>query len=164
LTAQGANIPPQILLELAPLQASVKRKLLALLEKKDPVAEQAKAIALQSEGAKVEETKSKVALNLASAQEKAQGGAHGIVERQMDAQAKGQEHQMKMTELVAKTQSERERGQIKAAGEFHKLQAGREKSAMDIQVNALKSAQQLRQKEEQHRMNLRNKPAKGGNK
>ena len=77
LTAQGANIPPQILLELAPLPASLKRKLLALLEQKDPVQEQAKQITLAGEGAKVKETESKTQLNLAKAQEAARAGLMG---------------------------------------------------------------------------------------
>jgi hypothetical protein len=165
LTAQGANIPPQILLELAPLQASVKRKLLAILEKPDPMAEQAKQITLQAEGAKVEETKSKVQLNLANAQEVAQGGAHGIVERQMDAQMKQQEFQMKQAESAAKVQAEREKSQVKIHTEFAKMQAERErsqhqlmvdraKSQQDLQFGAIKSQQALRQGEEQHRQRM----------
>jgi hypothetical protein len=161
LTAQGANIPPQVLLELAPLQASVKKKLLAMLEQKDPIQEQAKQVAIAGEMAKVDETKSKTALNTAQAQETAQGGAHGIVERQMDAVQSQQEHRAKLGELAAKTQNEFRKGQIKAAGEAQKLQAQREKSALDIATTALKTSQQMRQSEQKHREQLRqqrNKP------
>src|SRR5262245_47750028 len=37
MSGQGAQVPPQILIELAPLTGSVKRKLQAILEKPDPV-------------------------------------------------------------------------------------------------------------------------------
>lgn len=160
LTAQGANIPPRVLLELAPLQGQLKRKLLALLEQKDPAVEQAKQITLTGEAAKVEETKSKTALNLATAQEKAQGGAHGIVERQMDAAMKQDEHRMKITEMGAKVQTAQATGQIKAQGEFAKLQSQREKSAQDMQLNVLKGAQSLQQSEEKHQVDLRQRAEK----
>jgi hypothetical protein len=169
LTAQGANIPPQILLELAPLQASVKRKLLAILEKPDPMQEQAKQVALAAESAKVDETKSKVQLNLANAQEAAQGGAHGVMERQMDAQMKEREFQLKQAETAQKVQSEREKSQVKIHTEFMKMQADRErsqhelmvnraKSQQDLQMNAVKNAQTLRQGEEQHRQRMQQQP------
>jgi hypothetical protein len=169
LTAQGANIPPQILLELAPLQASVKRKLLAILEKPDPMAEQAKQVALAAESAKVDETKSKVQLNLANAQETAQGGAHGVVERQMDAQMKEREFQLKQAEAASKVQMEREKSQVKIHTEFMKMQADRErsqhelmvnrvKSQQDLQMNAMKNQQTLRQGEEQHRQRMAQQP------
>lgn len=154
LTAQGANIPPQILLELAPLQSSVKRKLLALLEKKDPIQEQAKQIAVAGEGAKVEETKSRAALNMAKAQEAAQGGAHTMAERQMDAAMRREDHQMKQTETVMKIQGEQSKARIKAEQEFAKLQSGRAKAEQDLQINALKNAQQMRQRNELHRKQM----------
>ena len=162
LTAQGANIPPQILLELAPLQSSLKRKLLALLEKKDPAAEQAKMIALQSEGAKVEETKSKTALNMAKVQESAQGGRHTMQERQMDMLMRREEHQMKQTEGAMKIEGEREKNRLKAEGEFMKLRSQQTKSQQDLQVNAIKGSQQLRHSEEGHQQALRQKSQNGG--
>lgn len=163
LTAQGANIPPQVLLELAPLQASVKKKLLALLEKKDPVAEQAKQIALAGEGAKVDETKSKTALNMAKVQESRQGGAHSIIERQMDMQAKQQEHQLKRVETADKIMAEREKNRMKAAVEFEKLQTTRVKGQQDLQLNAAKNQQSLRQSDEQHRQRMAQQKANGKN-
>lgn len=166
LTAQGANIPPQILLELAPLQFSVKKKLLGILAQKDPMQEQAKQVTLQGEAAKVKETESKVQLNLAKAQETAQGGAHGVVERQMDMQMQREQHQMKQAESVQKIQTEREKGRAKMEGEFMKLQSQRVKSQQDLQMNEMKNAMSLRQSEEQHQQRLRQQPPKpngGGN-
>ena len=166
LATQGANIPPQILLELAPLQNSVKRKLLSMLGQPDPAREQAKQIALASESAKVEETKSKTALNLAKAQSEAQGGAHGIVERQMDAAMKQDEHQMRRVESADKIQLEREKAGIQRMSEFDKLRSERVKNAQTIQMNAIKGEQQLRQSEEQHRQKMasqRARPNGGGN-
>jgi len=155
LTAQGANIPPQILLELSPLQASVKRKLLAILNKPDPVQEQGKQITLQGEAAKVDETKSKTQLNLAKAQETAQGDPSALQEKQMDMQMKREEHGLKQQELAAKVQSQRELSQIKISGEFAKLQSNQVKSQQDLQMNQVKNDMGLRQAEEKHQMSLR---------
>lgn len=71
MASKGANIPPAVLIELAPLQGSVKKKLLDMLNQPDPAQQQAKQIALAGEAAKVDETKSKTALNIAKAQEAA---------------------------------------------------------------------------------------------
>jgi hypothetical protein len=160
LTAQGANIPPQILIELSPLQASIKRKLLALLEKPDPMAEQAKQIAVAAETAKVRETDSKTHLNEAKAAEIGQGGAHGIVERQMDLGMKREEHQMKQAESVMKLQTEREKGRIKIEGEFDKLQSQKEKARQDLTVNAAKGSMQLAQSQDKHALAMRQQAAK----
>jgi hypothetical protein len=72
MASKGANIPPAVLLELAPLQGSVKKKLLGLLQQPDPMQQQAQQVQLQGEAAKVEETKSKTMLNIAKAHEAAQ--------------------------------------------------------------------------------------------
>jgi hypothetical protein len=145
LTAQGANIPPQILLELAPLQGQLKRKLLALLEQKDPVAEQAKAITIAGEAAKVDETKSKTALNIAKAQEAA--ASNDPREKQQEMVMKQQEHGMKMQESVMKVQSAQKLAQIKASTEFSKLQSNQAMQQQDIQLNAMKGQQDLRHNE-----------------
>jgi hypothetical protein len=159
LTAQGANIPPQVLLELAPLQNSLKKKLLAMLAQKDPMQEQAQQIALASEGAKVEETKSKTQLNLAKAQETMQGGEHGFAERQMDMAMRREEHQMKQAEMGMKLGAEREKNQIKMEGEFAKLRSAQAMAQQDIQQNALKGMMQMRQSEQQHQMKMRQRAA-----
>lgn len=69
MASKGANVPPAVLLELAPLQFSVKKKLLDMLNQPDPAQQQAKQIALAGEAAKVDETKSKTTLNMAKAHE-----------------------------------------------------------------------------------------------
>lgn len=163
LTAQGANIPPQILLELAPLQNSVKRKLLALLEKPDPMGDQAKQIALAGESAKVDETKSKTALNTAKAAETAQGGAHGVVERQMDQQMAREAHGMKMQGEAAKVQGEREKARIGAQNEFMRLQSGAMKAQQDLATQRIKGALDARHAEEVHRQKLRTMAATARN-
>jgi hypothetical protein len=154
LTAQGANIPPQILLELAPLQGSVKRKLLSILEKKDPIQEAAKQAALAGEQAKVQKTQSEAQLNIAKAREAQQGGAHGLIERQMDMQMSQQEHQAKMAQeavkmqgIQVKAQAEREKTHISMAGEFAKLRSLKEKGNLDMQVAHFKANQQARHAE-----------------
>jgi hypothetical protein len=160
LTAQGANIPPTVLLELAPLQGQLKRKLLAMVNKEDPVAEQAKGLALAGEAAKVDETKSKTALNMARAQNEAQGGERGAQEMILDATLKREAHQMKMAEGVQKAQTAREVGRAKVEGEFAKLETQRMQSAQDVHMNALKGAQALRQGEDKHQQQMQQAAAK----
>ena len=66
------------------------------------MAEQAKAITIAGEAAKVDETKSKTALNMAKAQEAAQ--SNDPREKQQEMVMKQQEHGMKMQESVMKVQ------------------------------------------------------------
>lgn len=68
MAGKGAQIPPQVLIELAPLPGSTKKKLLDMMSQPDPMQQQAKQVALAGEAAKVDETKSKTALNMARAQ------------------------------------------------------------------------------------------------
>jgi hypothetical protein len=163
LSAQGAKVPPEILIELAPVAASTKRKLLSMLQKPDPVAEQAKQITLQGEGAKVEETKSKTALNLAKAQETAQGGAHGIVERQMDAAMAQDEHRMKQASEATKVQVEQQKGVLKRQDMFAQLQSNKIKSEQDIRTSAIQAALKIRQAEEAHQLKMRQQAARPTN-
>jgi hypothetical protein len=71
LAGQGARIPPQVLIELSPLAGSVKRKVLAMLEAPDPLADRSRALALEGAAAKVGETQSKTLLNVARARAEA---------------------------------------------------------------------------------------------
>ncbi|RTL52904.1 MAG: hypothetical protein EKK40_07080 [Bradyrhizobiaceae bacterium] len=61
LASKGANIPPQVLIELSPLSDSVKKRILGYFEQPDP----AKQLAMAGEKAKVDETNSRAALNMA---------------------------------------------------------------------------------------------------
>jgi len=152
LSTQGAKIPPMVLIELAPLHPSVKRKLMAMMS--DPIEEEGKQIALEGAKAEVGKLHSEIAKNQAQAQSEAQGGAHGVVERQMDAQIKVGEHQMKQQEGAQKIQLEREKAMIKAASEQQKVQMEAMKGRLALQQQASQGAQKMRQGEEQHRMRL----------
>jgi hypothetical protein len=70
LVRGGQAIPPSVLIELAPLQNSVKQKLLKQMEAaaQDPQQQQAKQIALAGEAAKVDKTKSETVKNAAQTQ------------------------------------------------------------------------------------------------
>ena len=155
LSSQGAKVPPEILIELSPVGASTKRKLLAMLSKPDPAAEQAKQITLAAEGAKIGKTQSETELNRAKAAEIAQGGAHGIVERQMDAAMAQDQHRMKMTESMTKVAGDHAKARLGAQTEFMKLQASRVKSDQEIRADAMKKAIDLRHSEEMHRQKMR---------
>lgn len=169
LTAQGAQIPPIVLIELSPLHPSVKRKLMAMMS--DPIEQQGKMIALEGAKAEVQGVRAKAAKDMADAQSTAQGGAHGIVERQMDAQIKAGEFRMKQAESATKVAAEREKAQIKAAGEQEKLRTEQLKQMQQRQQNQFMFSQKLRQGEEQHRMRMsqsaqaqmsKNRATKGG--
>jgi hypothetical protein len=76
LAGQGAQIPPNVLVELSPLAGSVKKRINDMLAEKDPMQEEAKKIALASEAAKVKELESQAMMNIAKARSemaKAQG-------------------------------------------------------------------------------------------
>jgi hypothetical protein len=109
------------------------------------VAEQAKAITIAGEAAKVDETKSKTALNIAKAQEAA--ASNDPREKQQEMVMKQQEHGMKMQESVMKVQSAQKLAQIKASTEFSKLQSNQAMQQQDIQLNAMKGQQDLRHNE-----------------
>lgn len=152
LTQQGAQIPPIVLIELAPLHPSVKKKLLAMMS--DPIEQQGKQIALEGAKAEVGKLHSEIAKNQAQAQEAQQGGARGIAEIQIDAQSKGLESQNKMRESAAKVQAMREQAFIKNATEQQKMQNERIKTQQTAQQRAFENAQKLRQADEQHRMRM----------
>jgi len=69
LVRGGTQIPPDVLIELAPLQNSIKQKLLQRLEQQqnNPQKAIAQAVALQGEAAKTAKTKSETVKNLANA-------------------------------------------------------------------------------------------------
>lgn len=72
LAQSGAPIPPQVFIELSPLQASVKKKVLDMLSQPNPMQQQAQQIELANNAAKVDETQSKTALNYARAMQAGQ--------------------------------------------------------------------------------------------
>jgi hypothetical protein len=164
LSSQGAKVPPEILLELAPLHSSLKRKLLAMLQQPDPVQQAAQQAQVALSAAQVQESQSKAALNVAKAREAAQGGAHGIIERQMDAAMAVQQHQMKQTEAAARIQGDVAKSRIQNLGEFAKLQSNQVKQAQDVHADAIKKALDLRHTVEKHRLQqqqLRESATKG---
>lgn len=69
MAGKGSQIPPNVLIELSPLQYSVKKKLLDMMSQPDPAKQKAAEIELAGAAAKVDETKSKTALNMANARQ-----------------------------------------------------------------------------------------------
>jgi hypothetical protein len=169
LAQGGAQVPPIVLIELAPLHPSVKKKLLAMMS--DPIEQAGKQIALEGAKAEVGKLHSEIAKNQAQAQEAAQGGAHGIVERQMDAQIKMQDSQNKVRESAAKIQTEQQKAFLKAQEGQQKIMQEAVLGRQRVQQQAFEGAQKMRRAEEQHRIRLaestraqqmKNRPGKGG--
>jgi len=68
--AAGMPIPPDILVDLLPIRQDIKKRLKERMEQAnepDPMAEEAKRVALEQEQAKTEETRTKTGLNKANA-------------------------------------------------------------------------------------------------
>jgi hypothetical protein len=73
LASRGAQVPPALLIELSPIPARIKKKWLQRMDaaaQPDPKKEQLKGIAVEGEAAKVAQTKSVVAKNIADAMSK----------------------------------------------------------------------------------------------
>jgi hypothetical protein len=148
LSTQGAKIPPDILLELSPLQNSVKKRLLAQYKQstqvKQQLEQQTMMVEMKTMMAKIEEILSKVELNRAKAQSEIEGGKHTAIERVIDIQGERE-----------KQGFEREKHAMKMEQEQVKTQGTVVKSIADLRSTEAKGAQQLRQSEEQHQVGLR---------
>src|SRR5690606_36408176 len=71
LAQNGAQVPPQVLIEMSSLDSTTKKKILALLDQAgqpDPTMQKAQAVQIEGEIAKTEETRSKTMKNVADAQ------------------------------------------------------------------------------------------------
>lgn len=146
LATQGAQIPPQVMLELAPLNNDVKKRLIGMVQQAqqpDPMKQQVQQLMLQGEAAKIQETQSKTALNQATAQEKAQGGAHGMIERVFDAQQKQQEFRMKMAEGQQKIGLEHLKSRTKMMGDL-----------ANLHMTAMSHGQQMQHDEAAHQQSM----------
>lgn len=163
LSAQGAKIPPEILLELAPIDNSVKRKLMTLLTQKDPMQEQAKQLSLMDAQATIKKTEAQAALATAQAQQAAQGGLHGTVERIMDAQMAREQHQMKQAETATKIAGQQAVNRTNVMGDFMKLRSEQQRSTMGLQADAVKHAMDIRHAEEMQKVKLRAAQGSGQN-
>lgn len=166
LATQGANIPPEVLLELAPLHSSIKKKLLAMLSKPDPAQEMAKQIALMNEKAEGDKTKSETSLNMAKAQEITQGNPGEIMEKRMEMAQKEREGQLKERELVMKIQAKEREQQLDLAGKRAEmsidLEGQRQQTQLKVQdaavqsrVNQAQGAQKMQQSEQQHQLKMK---------
>lgn len=67
LAGKGAAVPPQVLIELSPLNGALKKKILAMMSQQNPQVQQAEQLKLADLSADVEEKKSQAVLNYAKA-------------------------------------------------------------------------------------------------
>jgi hypothetical protein len=73
LASRGAQVPPALLIELAPIPARIKKKWLQRMDQAaapDPAKQMAQAVTLEAEKAKADKSKSETARNLADAMSK----------------------------------------------------------------------------------------------
>jgi hypothetical protein len=163
LAQNGAEIPPAILLELAPgIDASTRKRLIDKLSQPDPAVEQAKQLELQTAAAKVADTQAATGLKKAQTIDTLrgeQGGQQGPEEHPA-VTAANVENTMADTEykkaqtMATRTQAmlepgkvmhEQQMSEVQAAQSQHKAdedrRVGEEKANADRQAQAQKQAQ-----------------------
>jgi hypothetical protein len=163
LAQNGAEIPPAILLELAPgIDATTRKRLIDKMSQPDPMQEQAKQLELQTAAAKVQDTQAATGLKKAQTIDTLrgeQGGQQGPEEHPAVTMA-NVENTMADTEykkaqtMAARTQAMLEPGkqmhdqqmsEVQAAQAQHKAdedrRVGEQKANADRQAQAQKQAQ-----------------------
>jgi hypothetical protein len=163
LAQNGAEIPPAILLELAPgIDASTRKRLIDKMSQPDPMQEQAKQLELQTAAAKVQDTQAATGLKKAQTIDTLrgeQGGQQGPEEHPA-VTAANVENTMADTEykkaqtMATRTQAmlepgkvmhEQQMSEVQAAQAQHKAdedrRAGEEKANMDRHAQAQKQVQ-----------------------
>jgi hypothetical protein len=96
LASKGANIPPQVLIELSPLQDSVKKRILGYFNQPNPMQQIQQAGA----AAEVDKTKSETMLNIAKAR------SEGIPDMPQGEQGDGIDPRLKNMKAAAEIESE----------------------------------------------------------
>jgi hypothetical protein len=148
LAQNGAEIPPAILLELAPgIDASTRKRLIDKLSQPDPMQEQAKQLELQTAAAKVQDTQAATGLKKAQTIDTLRGEQGG--------QQGPEEHPAVTMANVENTQADTDlkRAQamataMKPSQEERKMQADQQKHASDQAMQANESERERQFKAE----------------
>jgi hypothetical protein len=136
LAQNGAEIPPAILLELAPgIDASTRKRMIEKLSQPDPMVEQAKQLELQTAAAKVQDTQAATGLKKAQTIDTLRGEQGG--------QQGPEEHPAVTAANVENTMADTEYKKaqtlttlMKPSQEEQKLQADKEKQHTDLAMKA----------------------------
>jgi hypothetical protein len=173
LAQNGAEIPPAILLELAPgIDASTRKRLIDKMSQPDPMQEQAKQLELQTAAAKVQDTQAATGLKKAQTIDTLrgeQGGQQGPEEHPAVTMA-NVENTMADTEykkaqtMATRTQAmlepgkvmhEQQMSEVQAAQAQHKAdsdrQANEQKANADREANMMKQQQGEEEKSQRER-------------
>jgi hypothetical protein len=173
LAQNGAEIPPAILLELAPgIDASTRKRLIDKMSQPDPMQEQAKQLELQTAAAKVQDTQAATGLKKAQTIDTLrgeQGGQQGPEEHPA-VTAANVENTMADTEykkaqtMATRTQAmlepgkvmhEQQMSEVQAAQAQHKAdsdrQANEQKANADREANMMKQRQGEEEKSQRER-------------
>jgi hypothetical protein len=136
LAQNGAEIPPDILLEVAPgIDASTRKRLIDKLSQPDPAVEQAKQLELQTAAAKIQDTQAATGLKKAQTIDTLRGEQGG--------QQGPEEHPAVTAANVENTMADTEYKKaqtlttlMKPSQEEQKLQADKEKQHTDLAMKA----------------------------
>jgi hypothetical protein len=146
LAQNGAEIPPDILLELAPgIDASTRKRLIDKLSQPDPAVEQAKQLELQTAAAKIQDTQAATGLKKAQTIDTLRGEQGG--------QQGPEEHPAVTAANVENTMADTEYKKaqtlttlMKPSQEEQKLQADKEKQYTDLAMKAQDSERERQMK------------------
>jgi hypothetical protein len=151
LAQNGAEIPPAILLELAPgIDASTRKRLIEQLSKPDPMQEQAKQLELQTVAAKVQDTQAATGLKKAQTIDTLrgeQGGQQGPEEHPAVTQANVENTMADTDYKKAQTMATR----VQAMLEPEKHAQEQQKSAHDQKMSEVQAVQAQHKADEDRR-------------
>jgi hypothetical protein len=150
LAQKGAEIPPAILIELSPIQSSVKKKLLEILNPSDPESQQKKQMMEQLQ---LKQAEADVMDKMASAQMKQAQAQKALAEanRPPDQQAQ-EDPNLQQAEVMEKLASVE-----KTKAEIAKIHAETGKAQMEMQLEPQRMAMEQQNKEREMNFNAQSK-------
>jgi hypothetical protein len=172
LAQNGAEIPPAILLELAPgIDASTRKRLIEKLSQPDPMQEQAKQLELQTAAAKVQDTQAATGLKKAQTIDTLrgeQGGQQGPEEHPAVTQANVENTQadtilkraqamataMKPSQEEQKLQADKDKHATDTAMKAHESERARQMKVHEEDTKVRSESDKLRREEEKHKFDM----------
>jgi hypothetical protein len=172
LAQNGAEIPPAILLELAPgIDASTRKRLIEQLSKPDPMQEQAKQLELAQVQAKVQDTQAATGLKKAQTIDTLrgeQGGQQGPEEHPAVTMANVENTQadtilkraqamaaaMKPSQEEEKMRADKEKHASDQAMQLHESERERQMKSHEQDTKVRSDSDKLRREEEKHQFDM----------
>jgi hypothetical protein len=152
LAQKGAEIPPALLVELAPLQSSVKKKLLELLNPSSPEAQQKKQ---QVEQLQLQQAEADVRDKMASAKMKEAQAIKALAEANAPPEQQMGDDPNKVNAEIMESQAK----VAKTDAEIQKIQADIRKIEQEMQLEPVRMEMEQRNKQQEMQFNFQSKNA-----